>query len=316
MYFVTVEQLVNYLELENLTPGIPYKDRRVHEADVNRPALQLAGFFKYFDTARLQIIGKVESQYMEEMTEEERKISIKRFMSYEQIPCIIFCREEINPDPYMLQCAKESGIPIFKSNLATTTLLAEVNRWLHEKLAERVTKHGILVDIYGIGVLIIGESGIGKSEAALELIRRGHRLVADDAVEIRKVSAKRLLGRAPEVTRYFIEVRGIGIVDVKNLYGAGAIKEKQNIDLVVKLEHFVPGQDKDRMGLCDEFTEILGVEVPLNTVLVRPGRNVAVLCEIAAVNFREKQMGYNAAQALIERVKATISAGPEEKEED
>lgn len=316
MYFVTVKQLAEHLELTNLTPEIPYKDRRIYSVDVNRPALQLAGFFKYFATDRLQIIGKVESQYLDEMTEKERDERIRRFMSYKEIPCIIFCREEIFPYPVMLECAKESGIPIFKSNTATTTLLAEANRWLHEKLAERVTKHGILIDIYGVGVLIIGESGIGKSEAALELLRRGHRLVADDAVEIRKVSAKALLGRSPEVTRYFIEVRGIGIVDVKTLFGVGAIKEKQNIDLVVKLAHFGPGQDKDRMGLYDEFTEILGVEVPLNTILIRPGRNVAVLCEIAAVNFRAKQMGYNAAHALLERVRATIQAGHEEKEED
>ena len=206
----------------------------------------------------------------------------------------------------MLECARENGIPLFKSDQATSTILAEANRWLHEKLASRITMHGILIDIYGEGVLIMGESGIGKSEAALELIRRGHRLIADDSVEIRKISAKRLLGTAPEVTRYFIEVRGIGIVDVKQLYGAGAIKEQKRIDLVVKLEHYSSDKDKDRLGLENEFTEILGIEVPTNIILVRPGRNIAILCEAAAVNFREKKMGYNAAEALAKRVKESI----------
>ncbi|MBE6023683.1 MAG: HPr(Ser) kinase/phosphatase [Cellulosilyticum sp.] len=309
MYFVTVEELADHLELENLVPEIPYKDRKIMECDVNRPALQLAGFFKYFDSDRLQIIGKVESNYLKELDcEGERKERIKNFMAHKEIPCIIICRDEIEPEPYMLQCARESGIPIFKSSLATSTILAEANRWLHEKLAQRITKHGILIDIYGEGVLIIGESGIGKSEAALELIRRGHRLVADDAVELRKISAKKLLGMAPEMTRYFIEVRGIGIVDVKKLYGAGAIKEKKNIDLVVKLEHYTKGQDSDRLGLEDEYMEILGVGIPINTILVKPGRNIAILCEAAAVNFREKKMGYNAAEVLAQRVLDNIEA--------
>lgn len=318
MYVVTVEALFDYLKLENLTPEIPYKGRKITECDVNRPALQLAGFFDYFDPTRLQIIGKVESTYLEKITdEEERHQRICKLMSYQEIPCFIICREEIEPDPYMLQCARENGIPIFKSDLPTSTLLAETNRWLHEELAPRITLHGILIDIYGEGILIMGESGIGKSEAALELIRRGHRLVADDAVEIRRTSASVLLGTAPEVTRYFIEVRGIGIVDVKQLYGAGAIKQKKNIDLVVKLKHDVPGKMEDRLGLEEEFTEILGFQIPTNTILVRPGRNIAILCEAAAVNFREKKMGYNAAEVLEERVRASIeahSASPDQEE--
>ena len=308
MYFVTVEELLSDLELENLTPHIPYKDRKITECDVNRPALQLAGFFNYFDPSRLQIIGKVESTYLEEMEDEAaRHTSIKRLMDYKEIPCIIICRKEVQVDPYMIQCAEESGIPIFKSVLPTSTLLAEANRWLQEKLAPRMTLHGILLDIYGEGVLIMGESGIGKSEAALELVRRGHRLVADDAVEIRKMSEKILLGTAPEITRYFIEVRGIGIVDVKQLFGAGAIKQKKNIDLVVKLEHDSVGKIQDRLGLEDETVEILGTPLPLNTIFVRPGRNIAILCEAAAVNYREKKMGYNAAEALAQRVRDNIA---------
>ena len=313
MYFVTVEELFDYLELENLTPNIPYKDRKIVESDVNRPALQLAGFFNYFDPGRLQIIGKVDGTYLEEMMDEaQRHRSIKRLMDHTEIPCIIVCREEVEVDTYMLQCAQESGIPIFKSALPTSTLLAEANRWLQEKLAQRITLHGILLDIYGEGVLIMGESGIGKSEAALELIRRGHRLVADDAVEIRKITEKMLLGTAPEITRYFIEVRGIGIVDVKQLFGAGAIKEKKKIDLVVKLEHDAVGKVQDRLGLEDETVDILGTELPLNKIYVRPGRNVAILCEAAAVNYREKKMGYNAAETLAQRVRDNITKHSEE----
>lgn len=309
MYFVTLEELTDHFGLQNLMPDLPYKNRKITECDVNRPALQLAGFFKHFDSDRLQIIGRVESNYLKEIDEEQRRTCIKRFMSYRDIPCIIICQEEVEPDPYMVECAYESEIPILKSNLDTSTFLAEVNRWLHEKLAPRLTKHGILIDIYGEGVFIMGESGIGKSETALELVRRGHRLVADDAVEIRKISTERLLGMAPELTRYFIEVRGIGIVDVKQLFGASAIREKKNIDLVVKLENDQNYQDKDRLGLDEEYTNILGIEVPTNTILVRPGRNIAILCEAAAVNFREKKMGYNAAEVLVERVKKSIEEG-------
>ena len=307
MYFVTVEELFDYLELENLTPYIPYKTREIIASDVNRPALQLTGFFNYFDPRRLQIIGKVESTYLEEMKDDEsRKNAIKRFMNYKDIPCIIVCREEVQVDPYMIECARESGIPIFKSEVPTTTLISEANRWLQEKIAPRVTLHGILLDIYGEGILIMGESGIGKSEAALELIRRGHRLVADDAVEIRKLTKKLLVGRAPEITKYFIEVRGIGIVDVKQLFGAGSIRDKKKIDLIVKLESDNGSIASDRLGLEDETMEILETNIPLNRIFVRPGRNVAILCEAAAVNHREKKLGYNAAETLAKRVMENI----------
>lgn len=235
MYFVTAKQLLDYFELENLTPDIPYENRKITESDVNRPALQLAGFFDYFVATRVQIIGKVESTYLAQIQDEaERKNRIERFMVYNQMPCIILCLNELEADPYMLECAKKSGIPIFKSHLSASTLLAEVNTWLNYELALRTTIHGILIDVYGEGVLITGESGIGKSETALELVRRGHRLVADDAVEIKKVSATTLIGSAPEVIRHFIEVRGIGIMDVKQLYGVGAIKERKEIDMVIK----------------------------------------------------------------------------------
>jgi HPr kinase/phosphorylase len=302
VYFVTVSQLREQFKLEILTPNIDYKDRKITECDVNRPALQLAGFFDYFDPTRLQIIGKVEHTYLEKITEEERNRKIKRLMDYKDIPCIILCREEIEAFDFMLECAEKNGIPIFKTDLPTTSFLAEANRWLHVELAPRISMHGVLVDIYGEGVLITGESGIGKSETALELVRRGHRLVADDAVEIKQVSANTLLGSAPEVIRHFIEVRGIGIVDIKQIFGVGSVKEMKNIDLVIKLELWNQDKQYDRLGLNNEYTEILGINVVTNAIPIRPGRNTAILCETAAINFRQKKMGYNAAEALNNRV--------------
>lgn len=302
MYSVKVSKLIEHLDLISITPNVEYGDRQITQSDVNRPALQLAGFFDYFDPTRLQIIGKVEYTYLEKMSEEERNRSIERFMSYQDIPCVILCREEIEPFPKMIECAEKYGIPLFRTDLSTTSLLAEANRWLHVELAPRISMHGVLVDIYGEGVLITGESGIGKSETALELVRRGHRLVADDAVEIKRVSATTLLGTAPEVIRHFIEVRGIGIVDIKQIFGVGSVKEMKNIDLVIKLELWDQKKQYDRLGLTNEYTNILGIDVVSHSIPIRPGRNIAIICETAAVNFRQKKMGYNAAEALNQRV--------------
>ncbi len=302
MYSVKVSKIIEHFKLEPLTPNVEYDNRQVTESDVNRPALQLAGFFDYFDPTRLQIIGKVEHTYLQKMSQADRGKCIERLMSYKEIPCIVLCREEINPFPEMIACAEKYGIPIFKTLEATTSFIAEVNRWLHVELAPRMSMHGVLVDIYGEGVLITGESGIGKSETALELVRRGHRLVADDAVEIKRVSGTTLLGSAPEVIRHFIEVRGIGIVDVKQIFGIGSVKEMKNIDLVVKLELWDQKKQYDRLGLTNEYMDILGINVVSHSIPIRPGRNLAIICETAAINFRQKKMGYNAAEALNERV--------------
>ncbi len=310
MYFVTVTQLKEQFKLKLLTPDIEYENRKITVCDVNRPALQLAGFFDYFEATRLQIIGKVEHTYLEKISEEERDKKIKRLMSYKEIPCIILCREEIEPFECMVKYAKENGIPIFKTDLATTSFLAEANRWLHVELAPRISMHGVLVDVYGEGVLITGESGIGKSETALELVRRGHRLVADDAVEIKQVSAHTLLGSAPEVIRHFIEVRGIGIVDIKQIFGVGSVKEMKNIDLVIRLETWDQSKQYDRLGLVNEYTDILGIKVVTNAIPIRPGRNIAIICETAAINFRQKKMGYNAAEALNDRVMNNLQKKP------
>lgn len=302
MYFVTVSQLKEQFGLELLTPNVEYKDRKIKICDVNRPALQLAGFFDYFDPTRLQIIGKVEHAYLEKMTEQERCQKIKRLMMHSEIPCMVICREDTEAFECTLQFGEQYGVPIFKTDLPTSTFLAEVNRWLHIELAPRISIHGVLVDIYGVGVLITGESGIGKSETALELVRRGHRLVADDAVEIKQISANTLLGSAPEIIRHFIEVRGIGIVDIKQIFGVGSVKEMKNIDFIIKLETWDKSRQYDRLGLTDEYTEILGINVVTNAIPVRPGRNIAIICETAAINFRQKKMGYNAAEALNDRV--------------
>ena len=307
MYSVTVEKMKDQLKLELLTPEIDLEERKITQCDVNRPALQLAGFFDYFDPTRLQIIGKVEHTYLEKMSEEERNKRIKRLMSYKEIPCIVICRgEELNIFPYMLECAKENNIPILKTDMPTSSFLAEANRRLHVELAPRLSMHGVLVDIFGEGVLITGESGIGKSETALELIKRGHRLVADDAVEIKKVSEKTLFGSAPEVIRHFIEVRGIGIVDIKQIFGVGAVKESKNIDLIIRLEAWDQNKQYDRLGLTNEYTDIMGIKVVTNSIPIRPGRNVAIICETAAINFRQKKMGYNAAEALNNRVMSNL----------
>ncbi|OON98616.1 MAG: HPr(Ser) kinase/phosphatase [Epulopiscium sp. Nele67-Bin004] len=302
MYSVRVSKLVEHLDLELITKDIPYHDRYITESDVNRPALQLAGFFAYFDPARLQVIGKVESTYLEEMNETERRQRIRRLMAYTQIPCIVICRDEIEPLPVFLECAANSKIPVFKSNLTTSGFLSEAIRWLNLELSPMTSMHGVLVDVYGEGILILGESGIGKSETALELIRRGHRLVADDSVDIKKVSSTSLSGSAPKVLRHFIEVRGIGIVDIKQLFGIESIKVNKEINLIINLETWNKDKEYDRLGLENEYMNILGVDVVLHRIPIRPGRNIAIICETAAVNFRQKKMGYNAAEALNERI--------------
>lgn len=301
MYTVSVEKMVEKFELVELTPGVPYDDREISQSDVNRPALQLVGFFDYFDDDRLQVIGKVEDAYIETMTKEEREERFERLLSFTNIPCIVICRN-LTPYPDLIEIATRNKVPVFSTEEVTSSFVAEANRWLHVELAERQSVHGVLVDIYGEGVLIIGESGIGKSETALELIRRGHRLVADDVVEIKKVSAATLLGSAPEVIRHFIEMRGIGIVDIKQLFGVGSVKQMQNIDLIINLEVWDQQKEYERLGLGNKYQEILGIEVIAHTIPIRPGRNLAILCETAAINFRQKEMGYNAAEELNKRV--------------
>lgn len=300
MYSVSLEELIEEFDLVNLTTEVDITQKNIEIAEVNRPALQLTGFFDYFDCERLQIIGIVEFTYLEKMSPEIRSKNLKRMFSH-KIPCIVICRN-LMPQEEMIRHATENNIPILQTGYTTSDFMSEVIRWLRVQLAPRTTMHGVLVDVYGEGVLIIGESGIGKSEAALELIKRGHRLVADDAVEIKKVSHNTLVGSCPELIRYFMEVRGIGIINVKHMFGAQSVKDTQGIDLIIKFENWEKGKAYDRLGLSDEYMSILGNDVVCKTLPVRPGRNLAMICESAAVNHRQKKMGYNAAQVLNEQI--------------
>ncbi len=300
MYTVELTKLVEKMQLENCTPEIDISEMVLSQMEVNRPALQLAGFFDYFNYDRLQIIGNVEYAYMEKMESDHGKSIMQKLMSF-KIPCIVFCRNlPVNEE--FLKLAVENNVPIFRSAMSTTDFQGEVIRWLKVELAPRISIHGVLVDVYGEGILITGESGIGKSETALELIKRGHRLVSDDVVEIKKVSDETLVGSAPDMTRHFIELRGIGIINVKTLFGVESVKNTQAIDLVIRLEEWNREREYDRMGLEDQYTEFLGNKVACHTIPIRPGRNLALICEAAAVNFRTKKMGYNAARELYDRV--------------
>ena len=315
MASVSITRVIEKMKLENVTPDIDIRKIKVTQPDINRPALQMAGYFEHFDANRLQVIGFVEYSYMGGLSDERKREVYSKLLSYETIPGVVFCRE-LQPDPIFLEVANENKIPVFVTKKATSAFMAEIIRWLNVKLAPCISVHGVLVDVYGEGVLITGESGIGKSEAALELIKRGHRLVTDDVVELRKVSDDTLIGSAPDITKHFIELRGIGIVDVKALFGASSVKDTQSIDLVIRLEDWDKDKEYDRLGLEESYTEYLGNKVVCHNIPIRPGRNLAVICESAAVNHRQKKMGYNAAQELYTRVQQSLSKRRDEDEED
>ncbi len=304
MSSVSLKTIIDRMKLENLTPELDIKKIRISQPDINRPALQLAGYFEHFEATRLQVIGFVEYTYMEACSKNKKEQMYREFLSFD-IPGVIFCRE-LAPDPLFVKIALEEKVPILVTKKSTSAFMAEIIRWLNVKLAPCISIHGVLVDVYGVGVLITGESGIGKSETAIELIKRGHRLVSDDVVEIRRVSEETLIGNAPDITKHFIEMRGVGIIDVKTLYGVSSVKETQNIDLVIKLEDWDKDKEYDRLGLEDQYTEFLGNKVVCYSIPIRPGRNLAVIVESASVNHRQKKMGYNAAQELYNRVTNNI----------
>lgn len=310
MKAVKLTKLVQEMNLKNLTPEVDMEQVRVTLPDINRPALQLTGYFEHFASERVQIIGYVEYTYLMHLEREERIHRFENFIS-KQIPCLIFTTMTV-PDEDMLMLGRKYNVPILGTEKSTSNFMAEIIRWLTVQLAPCISIHGVLVDVYGEGVLIMGESGIGKSEAALELIKRGHRLVSDDVVEISKVSDVTLVGTAPDITRHFIELRGIGIIDVKTLFGVESVKNTQSIDLVIKLEEWNRDREYDRLGLKEEYTEILGNKVVCHSLPIRPGRNLAVIVESAAVNHRQKKMGYNAAQELYNRVQANLSRKKED----
>lgn len=301
---IEMAKLVEKMDLKNLTPDVDLSGIYLEEPEVNRPALQLTGYFDHFDNQRIQIIGYVEYTFLERMDQEEKERIYDQLLEC-RIPCLIFCRN-MQPDQILVEKAEKAEIPVFITDKVTSAFMAEVIRWLNVELAPCISIHGVLVDVYGVGVLITGESGIGKSEAALELIKRGHRLVSDDVVEIRKVSDDTLVGTAPDITRHFIELRGIGIVDVKTLFGVLSVRETQNIDLVIRLEDWNREKAYERLGLEEEYTEFLGNKVVCHQLPIRPGRNLAIIVETAAINHRQKQMGYNAAQELYKRVEESM----------
>ncbi|MEG1945567.1 MAG: HPr(Ser) kinase/phosphatase [Lachnospiraceae bacterium] len=297
---IKLEKIIKKMNLKNLTPNIKLEGKEIFVPEINRPALQLMGYYDHFDLERIQVIGNVEYSYLIGIEEKKREKIYTNLFKH-GIPCIIICNG-LNPDQALIDNAINTGTPIFQSDNTTSSLIAELIRWLNVQLAPCIFINGVLVDVYGVGVLIMGDSGVGKSEAALELMKHGHRLVTDNVVEIRKISEDILLGMAPDITRHCIEVRGVGIVDVKNLFGVQSVRETQSINLVITLEEWSKYKEYDRFGLDEKHVEFLGNKIICHTIPIRPGRNLAIIIESAAINHRQKQMGYNAAQELYKKV--------------
>jgi HPr kinase/phosphorylase len=300
IYSVKLGKIIKEFGLEVLRGGTGYEDRAIETEDVNRPGLQLTGFFDYFDPSRLQVIGKVETTYLTGLTPEARRESFERLLS-QDITALIITRG-IDPFPECMEMAERYDRTILRSQETTSALMSTLIASLKSYLSPQITRHGVLVDVYGEGVLLLGESGVGKSETAIELVKRGHRLIADDAVEIKRTAAMNLMGTAPELIRHYIELRGIGVIDVRRLFGMSAVKDEAVIDMVINLEQWKDGALYDRLGLEELYTTILDVQVPSLTVPVKPGRNLAVIVEVAAMNNRHKKMGYNAALEFTKQI--------------
>ena len=299
-YCVPLKTLVEEFHLEIAHAATDYESIRLTVEDIARPGLQIAGYLDHFEPVRLQVIGNVETSYLQKLTPQERIVAFDRLFSY-KIPALLIARN-IPPEPECLEMARKHNITILRTSEATSTIVSDVITYLRAALAPRITRHGVLIEVYGEGILLIGESGIGKSEAAVELLKRGHRLIADDAVEIRKISGTSLVGTAPELIRNYIELRGIGVINVAKLFGVGAVKAENEINLVVNIVQWNPQEAYDRLGLEDQFLDILGVQIPMNTIPIKPGRNLAVILEVAAMNNRQRKMGYNSALEFTEQI--------------
>ncbi len=309
-FSVDLGRIVKEFNLEPVCVFENYEKIKIVTNEINRPSLQIAGFFDYFYNNRIQVLGRVEFSFLEKMTSEERYNSLEKLFE-KNIPCIIVSRN-LEVFPELKELATKYNTPVFRTENTTSRFMSSLIAFLNVELAPRVTMHGVLVEVYGEGILLLGDSGVGKSEAAIELVKRGHRLVADDAVEIKRVSDISLLGSAPDVIRHFVELRGIGIVDVKMIFGIGAVKNVEKIDFIINLELWQDKKQYDRLGLTTEYTDILGINIPSITVPVKPGRNLAVVIEVAAMNNRQKKMGYNAAEALNNRVMSGMMSKEEE----
>ena len=299
-YSVQLKKLVEDFGLEVLYAATDYASIRLTVEDVSRPGLPLTGFLDHFEPMRLQIMGNVEMSYLKKLTGEQLAETFDRLFTY-KIPALLIARN-MEPDPICLDMAKKHNITILRTNEPTSNIISGIITYLRGELAPRITRHGVLMEIYGEGILLTGESGIGKSEAAVELLKRGHRLIADDAVEIRKISGNTLVGTAPELIRNYIELRGIGIVNVAKLFGMGAVRAENEINLVVNIVPWNTQEVYDRLGLEDQYMEILGVKIPMNTIPITPGRNLAVILEVAAMNNRQRKMGYNPALEFTQQV--------------
>ena len=299
-YSVPLHTLVEKMKLEVVFASTDYHAVRLTVEDVARPGLQLAGYFDHFEPMRLQVMGNVEMSYMAKLSNQNRAVAYDRLFSY-KFPALLVCRG-LTPDEQCLAMAKKHNVSVLRSQEATGNVFSSVITYLKDALAPRITRHGVLVEVYGEGILLMGDSGIGKSEAAVELLKRGHRLIADDAVEIRKLGPNQLIGTAPELIRDYIELRGIGIINVAKLFGMGAVRTENEINLVVNIVPWNTQVAYDRLGLEEQYMEILGVKIPMNTIPITPGRNLAMILEVAAMNNRQKKMGYNAALEFTEQI--------------
>ena len=299
-YSVALTELVKEFNLEVVYASTDYESIRLTVEDVSRPGLQLAGYFDHFEPMRLQILGNVEVSYIQKETPQERAAIFDQFFSYKP-PALLYARN-FPVDPQCLEMARKHSITILRSGEATASLASNIIAYLRSALAPRITRHGVLVEVYGEGLLLVGDSGVGKSETALELLKRGHRLIADDAVEIRKLSNASLVGTAPDLIRNYIELRGIGIINVAKLFGMGAVRTENEINLVVNIVPWNTQEPYDRLGLEDQYTEILGVQVPVNPIPVTAGRNLAVILEVAAMNNRQRKLGYNPAKEFTDQI--------------
>lgn len=310
VHSVKLSTLVAEFGLEVVHAATDYEKIRLTVEDVARPGLQLAGYYDHFEPMRLQVMGNVEISYLQKLTPAERAITFDRLFSY-KIPALLISRK-INPDPQCLEMAKKHDVTLLRSREATSTIVSDIIAYLKSALAPSITRHGVLMEVYGEGLLLIGESGIGKSEAAVELLKRGHRLIADDAVEIKRISESALVGTAPKLIRNYVELRGIGIINVAKLFGMGAVKAENEINLVVNIVPWDQQKVYDRLGLEDQHMEILGVQIPMNTIPITPGRNLAVILEVAAMNNRQRKMGYNPAQEFTEQMDRHFAESQEE----
>ena len=299
-YSIPLSQLSQEFSFEEVMVPENYSEILITTPEVNRPGLALTGFLDVFDEERIQIIGNAEYKYLNGLSDDERATRIRDFVNARPVAVLFTTNLPVFYE--MLAEAKKCDVPILRTTEKTSPIMAAMIASLNTHLAPRITRHGVLIEVYGEGILILGDSGVGKSETAIELIKRGHRLIADDAVEIKRVSAKTLVGTAPELIRYYVELRGIGIVDVRRLFGMGSVKETEKINLVINLEPWVQGKMYDRLGLDDEKMDILGINIPSITVPVKPGRNLAIILEIAAMNNRQKRMGYNTAEVFNKRL--------------